>query len=184
MKLNIQSRWSTPLALLVTAAVVTGCGGGGGSGSGAAPAPQNTAPVVSPIGAQTINQDTSTQALTFTVNDDGGQAGLKVLVSSADSTLFPPYGLVLGGSGANRTITVTPAEDATGSANVSVTAIDAQNNQTSVIFPVTVKAVSQSIATYTNSTFALMEGDTPVQVSGITFVQDADDDATFTPLLQ
>jgi hypothetical protein len=47
-----------------------------------------------------------------------------------------------------------------------------------------VKAVSQSIATYTNSTFALMEGDTPVQVSGFTFVQDADDDATFAPLLQ
>jgi Big-like domain-containing protein len=184
MKLNIKSRWSAPLALLATATVVTGCGGGGGSGSGAAPAPVNTAPVVSPIGAQTINQDASTPALTFTVNDDGGLGALKVLVSSADSTLFPPYGLVLGGSGANRTITVTPAEDATGTANVSVTASDAQGNLTSSIFPVTVKAVSQSVAAYTNSTFALMEGDTPVQVSGITFVQDADDDATFTPLLQ
>ena len=184
MKLNIKSRWRTPLALLATAAMVSGCGGGGGSGSGPGPAPQNMAPVLSPILAQTLNQDTSTPALAFTVNDDGGVGGVDVLVSSADSTLFPPYGLALGGSGANRTVTVTPAEDATGAANVSVTAVDAQGNATSAIFPVTVKAVSQSIATYTNSTFALMEGDTPVQVSGFTFVQDADDDATFAPLLQ
>ena len=54
----------------------------------------------------------------------------------------------------------------------------------SVTFPVTVKAVTQSVSGYTNSTFALMESDTPVQVSGFTFVQDADDDATFASLLQ
>jgi hypothetical protein len=182
MKLNIKSRWGAPLALLATAAVVSGCGGGGGSGS--APTPQNGAPTVSAIPAQTINQDTSTAALAFTVGDDGGVGGLSVLLSSADSTLFPPYGLVLGGSGASRTITVTPAEGATGTANVSVTVQDAQGKITASIFAVTVKAVSQSIAMYTNTTFAQMEGDTPAQVSGITFVQDADDDATFAPLLQ
>ena len=183
MKLTIKSRWGTSLALLATAAVVTACGGGGGSGSRAAPTP-NAAPVISAIPAQTINQDTPTQALAFTVSDDGGIGAVKVLVSSEDSTLFPPNGLALGGSGANRTVTVTPAEDATGSARVSVTAIDAQGNTTSSIFPVTVKAVSQSIAAFTNSTFALMEGDMPVPVSGVTYVQDADDEATFAPLLQ
>jgi hypothetical protein len=182
MKITIQSRWGAQLALLATAAMVTACGGGGGSG--AAPTPQNTAPVISAIPAQTINQDTSTQALAFTVSDDGGVGSVTLLVSSSDPTLLPPYGLALGGSGASRTITVTPAEDATGTASVSVTATDAKGNSSNAIFPVTVKAVSQSIATYTNSTFALMEGDTPVQVSGITFVQDADDDTTFAPLLQ
>lgn len=181
MKITIKSRWGTPLALLATAAMVTACGGGGGGSSGG-PGPQSAAPVVSAIPAQTINQDTSTQALAFTVS--GGVGTVNVLVSSENATLFPPYGLVLGGSGANRTVTVTPAEDASGSARVSVTATDSRGNTTSSIFPVTVNAVSQSIATYTNSTFALMEGDMPVQVSGITFVQDADDDATFAPLLQ
>ena len=183
MKLKIRLRGGTPLALLATAAVMTGCGGGG-SGSGRPPTPQNAAPVISAISAQTINQDTSTPALAFTVSDDGGIDGVSVLLSSADSKLFPSYGLALGGSGGSRTVTVTPAEDATGTASVSVTAIDAKGMSTSVIFPVTVTAVSQSIASYTNSTFALMEGDTPVQVSGFTFVQDADDDATFAPLLQ
>jgi hypothetical protein len=183
MKLKIGSRGRAPLALLATAAVLTGCGGGG-SGSGRPPGPQNAAPVISAISAQTINQDTSTGALAFTVSDDDGVGGVSVLVSSADPKLFPSYGLALGGSGASRTVTVTPAEDATGTASVSVTAIDAKGMSTSVIFPVTVMAVSRSIASYTNSTFALMEGDTPVQVSGFTFVQDADDDATFAPLLQ
>jgi len=170
--------------LLATAAMVAGCGGGGGSGSAPAPTPQNTAPVLSAIAAQTINQDTSTPALAFTVNDDGGLGAVIVSVSSSDKTLIPSYGLALGGSGANRTVTVVPAEDATGTANVSVTAVDARGLSTSVTFPVTVTAVSKSIAMYTNSAYALMEGDTPVQVSGFTFVQDADDDATFAPLLQ
>lgn len=181
MKLNIKSRRGASVALLATAVLVTGCGGGG-SGSGATP-PQNTAPVLSSLLAQTVNQDTSTPALAFTVNDDGGAGAVTLTVSSSDATLLPGYGLVLGGSGANRTITVTPAEDATGTANVTVSAKDAQGMSSSVSFPVTVKAVSQSVANYTSSAFALMETDVPVQVSGFTFVQDADD-ATFAPLLQ
>jgi hypothetical protein len=183
MKLKIKSKWSTPLALLATAAAVTACGGGGG-GSGAAPTPQNTAPVLSPIAAQTVNQDTPTPALAFTVSDDRGVGSVVVSVSASDKTLLPAYGLTLGGSGANRTVTVTPAEDATGMTTVAVTAVDSQGLSATVTFPVTVTAVSRSIAMYTNSAYALMEGDTPVQVSGFTFVQDADDDATFAPLLQ
>ena len=181
MKLIMRSRWGAPLALLATAAVVTGCGGGG---SGSAPASQNMAPILSPLVAQTVNQDASTPALAFTVSDDGGVDSVTLSVSSSDATLLPAYGLALGGTGGNRTITVTPAEDAAGSANVTVMAVDGQNKTATVTFPVTVSAVSRSIAAYTNSTFALMEGDVPVQVSGFTFVQDADDDATFASLLQ
>ena len=181
MKLiNIRSRWGAPLGLLATAAVLTGCGGG----SGSAPMSQNMAPILSPLVAQTVNQDTSTPALAFTVSDDGGVGSVMLSVSSSDATILPAYGLALGGTGGNRTITVTPAEDAVGTANVTVTAVDAQGKTASVMFPVTVSAVSQSIAAYTNSTFALMEGDMPTQVSGFTFVQDADDDATFASLLQ
>jgi hypothetical protein len=185
MKFKINLKWSTPLALVATAAAVTGCGGdGGGSGAAPMPTPQNAAPVVSQIAAQTLNQDTSTPALAFTVSDDGGLGSVVVSVSASDKTLLPAYGLTLGGSGANRTVTVTPAEDATGMTTVAVTAVDGQGLSATVTFPVTVTAVSKSIAMYTNSAYALMEGDTPVQVSGFTFVQDADDDATFAQLLQ
>src|SRR5262249_53629482 len=144
------------------AALATGCGGGGGSGSMPAPAPQNMAPVLSPVTAQTVNQDTATSALAFTVSDDGGVSSVMLSVSSSNAGLLPDYGLALGGSGADRTITVMPAEDATGTANVTVTATDAQNKTAAVTFPVTVNAVSQSIASYTDSAFALTEADAPV----------------------
>ena len=183
MKLHHTSGWAPSLALLATAALVTGCGGGG-SMNATPPPVQNAAPTVSTVPAQTINQDTPTGALAFTVNDDGGADALTVAVSSTDTTLLPTRGLVLSGTGSSRTLTMTPAEDATGSANVSVTATDAGGKFATITIPVTVKAVPQSITTYTNSTFALMEGDTPAQVSGFTFVQDADDEATFAPLLQ
>jgi hypothetical protein len=170
------------LLLLAVATAVSGCGGGG-SGSGPAPTPQNTAPVLSPLVAQTINQDTSTPALAFTVNDDGGVGSVTVSASSSDASILPSVGLALGGTGGSRTITVTPAEDATGTANVTVTATDGRLTS-SVTFAVSVRAVTQSVTAYTNSTFALMEGDTPVQVSGFTYLQDADDETTFAPLLQ
>ncbi len=171
------------LMLLTIAMVVTGCGGGG-SGSGTGPAPQSTAPQVSPIMSQTINQDTPTAPLAFTVNDDGGAGSVALTASSSNADLLPATGLALGGSGGARTITITPAEDATGSATVTITATDAQKMSSSVSFTVSVAAVSKSIASYTNSAFAQMESDTPAQVSGITFLQDADDETKFTPLLQ
>jgi hypothetical protein len=79
---------------------------------------------------------------------------------------------------------VTPAEEASGSATVTLTATDAQAMTSSVTFTVSVQAVTKSIAGYTSTTFAQLEGDTPTQVSGFTFLQDADDETTFNPLLQ
>ena len=183
MKFHSKSKWGAPLCLLASAALVTGCGGGG-SNNATPPPVQNAAPTLSAIPAQAVNQDTPTGALAFTVSDDGGPDSLALTVMSTDTNLLPARGLVLGGTGGSRTLTVTPAEDATGTANVSVTVVDTGGKFALVTFPVTVKAVSQSIASYTSSAFALMETDTPVQVSGFTFVQDADDDATFAPLLQ
>jgi hypothetical protein len=179
-----KSGWCASLGLLATtAALVAGCGGGG-SGYSVPPTPQNAAPIVSAVPAQTVNQDTPTAPLAFTVSDDGGAGSVIVTASSSDPNLLPARGLVLSGTTGNRSITVTPGEDATGSANVTLTATDMGGQSVSTSFPVTVKTVSQSIASYTTSAFALMETDTPVQVSGFTFVQDADDDATFAPLLQ
>jgi hypothetical protein len=182
MKFNGRSGLGGSLAVLATAALVTGCGGGGGSGG--TPTPQNAPPTLSPLTAQTVDQDTPTPAQAFTVSDDGGVNAVIVVASSSDPNVLPRYGLKLGGSGANRTITVIPAEDATGTANVTVTASDARGAFSSVVFPVTVNAVSRSFAGYSTAAFAQQEGDTPAQVSGITFVQDADDEATFAPLLQ
>jgi hypothetical protein len=169
-------------ALMLLAAVIGGCGGGG-SGSRNPPAPQNAPPSLSAIPAQTIDQDTSTSALPFTVSDDGGVNGVTLVVSTNDATIVPVSGIALGGSGANRTITITPLEDATGQVNVGITATDGQGLPSALTVAVNVRAVQRSFSSFATTTFSQMENDTAGQVSGITFVQDAGE-TTFDPLLQ
>ncbi len=86
----------------------------------------NTAPTISNIADQTINNDTTTGALAFTVGDGQDSASsLTVTASSSNSTLCPSSScLTLGGSGASRTITATPAAGQTGTATITVTVTD------------------------------------------------------------
>ena len=48
--------------------------------------------------------------------------------SSNNTTLVPNANIVLGGSGANRTVTVTPAANQTGSATITITVSDGTNS--------------------------------------------------------
>jgi len=186
MKLSTTSLFGTNVPalvlLMVTALAVTACGGGGGSSLPAAP--QNVAPTLGAIGAQTIDQDTSTGAVSFTVSDDTGPGGVTLTAASSNATVIPAEGISLGGTGGSRTITLVPSEDATGQTNVTITAKDSQGLTTTGTFAVTVRSVEKSILTYATTTFAQSESDTPAPVSGFTFVQDADDDTSFDSLLQ
>src|SRR6185312_15128335 len=187
MKLSTTSLFGTNVPalvlLMVMALAVTACGGGGGSSS-PPPAPQNVAPTLSTVGAQTIDQDTSTGAVSFTVSDDTGPGGVTLTAASSNATVIPAEGISLGGTGGSRTITLVPSEDATGQTNVTITAKDSQGLTTTGTFAVTVRSVEKSILTYATTTFAQSESDTPAPVSGFTFVQDADDDTSFDSLLQ
>jgi glucose/arabinose dehydrogenase/subtilisin-like proprotein convertase family protein len=85
----------------------------------------NTAPTISDILDQTINEDSATTALGFTVGDGQTAAGsLTVSGSSSNPTLVPNANIVFGGSGANRTLTATPAANQSGSATITVTVSD------------------------------------------------------------
>lgn len=85
----------------------------------------NTAPTISDIADQTINQNGNTGALAFTVGDAETAAGsLSVSGSSSNTTLVPNANIVFGGSGANRTVTVTPATGQSGTATITVTVSD------------------------------------------------------------
>jgi hypothetical protein len=167
----------------VVALAIAACSGGGGS---AAPAPAgNTAPAISGLTSQLVNQDTSTGAVGFTVSDsESGAGSVSVTASSSNTALVAQDAIVLTGSGATRAIEVIPSEDATGAANIAVTATDPQGLSSSMTFGVTVKAVEQSVAAFTAATFVIPEDGTQQTVRGITFVQDADDPASFEPLLQ
>ena len=64
---------------------------------GSAP-PSNTPPTISAMGAQTINEDTVTGAIGFTVGDAETVAGsLTVSGRSSNTVLVPPGNLVFGG---------------------------------------------------------------------------------------
>src|SRR2546430_6708204 len=74
------------------------------------PGVNNTPPTISNITGRTINEDTQTGAIIFTVADTELTAGsLFVSRSSSNPKLVPAGNIVFAGSGGNRTITVTPA---------------------------------------------------------------------------
>ena len=85
----------------------------------------NTAPTVSTVANQTINQGAATGVLAVTVGDAQTAAGSLTLTgSAANTTLLPASGISIGGSGANRTITLTPAAGINGSTLVTLTVSD------------------------------------------------------------
>jgi formylglycine-generating enzyme required for sulfatase activity len=85
----------------------------------------NTAPTISDIAAQSITVGSNTGALAFTVGDTQTAASsLTLSVSSSNTTLVPNASIVFGGSGASRTVTVTPASGQAGSATITVTVSD------------------------------------------------------------
>ena len=74
--------------------------------------PVNDAPIISNVANQSINEDSSSAALSFTVTDvDNDDATLLVTAATSDGTVIPLSGIVLGGSGSSRTVTVTPDAD-------------------------------------------------------------------------
>ena len=85
----------------------------------------NTAPLVAGPADRVINVNTNTGAVAFTINDADSPIGaLTVSATSDNLTLVPNGNIVLGGSGANRTVTVTPVANRLGTATITLTAND------------------------------------------------------------
>ncbi|MBI5757713.1 MAG: tandem-95 repeat protein, partial [Planctomycetales bacterium] len=87
--------------------------------------PVNDPPTLSDISDQTIDSGTSTGAISFTVGDiDNAVNSLVVTATSQNQTLVPNGSIVPGGSGATRTVTVTPAANQSGSTTITVFVTD------------------------------------------------------------
>jgi hypothetical protein len=87
----------------------------------------NTAPVLSGIPDQTINENTSAVNLPLTIGDaQTNPSNLILSAGSSNPTLLPPENVVFGGGGSNRTVTVTPIAGRSGSTTVSITVSDGQ----------------------------------------------------------
>lgn len=101
----------------------------------------NAPPTITGIANQSITQNTSTAVLAFTVADtDTAVASLTNGKISSNTTLVPLSGIVFGGgTGANRTVTITSAAGQTGSATITVTVSDGTST-VGTSFVVTVQA--------------------------------------------
>lgn len=85
----------------------------------------NTAPTISNIADSSTNVGTATSAIAFTVGDvETGVASLTVSGTSSNTTLVPNGNIAFGGSGASRTVTVTPAANQSGTSTITVTVSD------------------------------------------------------------
>jgi hypothetical protein len=94
--------------------------GAGGTTVGLFPLTVRARPTVSAIDAQTMLEDASL-TVPFTVGDPDTPVGsLTVSVSSSDPALVDADGLDLGGSGPSRSLTITPNDNAHGSATITV----------------------------------------------------------------
>jgi hypothetical protein len=108
--------------------------------------PVNTPPTITAIADQTVNQNTSTAPLPFTIADiESAPDDLTLTASSTDTNLVPASGILFGGSGSNRTVTVTPAAGVTGTAAITVTVDDGLDTGSST-FNVSVVAPTNSAA--------------------------------------
>ena len=103
----------------------------------------NTAPLVAGPVDRVINVNTNTGAVAFTINDgESPIAALTVSATSDNLPLVPNGNIVLGGSGTNRTVTVTPVGNRLGTTTITLTANDG-SLQGSDTFLVNVVGTSQ-----------------------------------------
>ena len=102
----------------------------------------NDPPIVSGPGAAMIGEDEPTGALPFQVADVETVAeALTVTASSSNPALVPPDGIALGGHGSDRTVRLTPAANAHGTAVVTLAVSDGTDT-TTVTFELTVTSVN------------------------------------------
>lgn len=159
------------LPALVSLAL-TACGG---SGSGDAPPPVNQAPAISAIADQSLKANQSGPEIAFVVSDES-PGNLTLGLSSSNGNLVPTTRLTLAGSGANRTLTISPLPDTTGEAFITVDATDREGLTTSTTFLATVSPEQKSLQAFTRMMFGADENDVPALVNAIEFVEDVGDD--------
>ena len=117
----------------------------------------NTAPTITDVTNKTTAEDTASSAIAFTIGDNETAAiSLPVSASSSNAALVPNGNIVLGGSGASRTVTLTPALNQTGTTTITLTVTDGILTASDT-FVLTVSAANDppAISAITNQTLAI-----------------------------
>lgn len=107
----------------------------------------NDSPTISNVTDRTIDENTSSPPIPFTIGDpDTDPATLTLTAASTNTTLLPVANIVFGGSNTDRTVTLTPAADQTGTTTVTLTVSDGTTSATDT-FVLTVNAVNNTPVT-------------------------------------
>ena len=158
-------------SIAVVSILVAACDGG----SSTPPPAANQAPTISAITDLNVPANQASQPISFTVADE--QVGnLSFSLMSDNTDVVSNDRLELGGSGANRTLTVTPVADITGDAFVTIIITDSAGLSAGTSFLLTVKPQQKSMQQFTRDSFGEEANDEPSLVNAIEFAQDADDD--------
>jgi hypothetical protein len=130
----------------------------------------NDLPTISAITDRTVNVAQSTGAIAVTVGDvETSVNNLTLGRNSSNLTLVPLNNIVLGGSGANRTVTVTPAAGQSGQATITITVTDGNAGTSSRTFvlkvgtipTITTQPVNVSKLTGQSASFAVIASGVP-----------------------
>jgi Bacterial Ig domain len=140
----MKGRYTTIVVASLATALLAGCGGGGGGDGGGysdptPPRPTNAAPTIGGLTDQSTDEGATIGPISFTVNDAETSAeALTVVAASSNAALIPANGLELDGVGASRTLTITPATEGAGSADITITVSDAGSARSSATFKLAV----------------------------------------------
>jgi hypothetical protein len=99
----------------------------------------DTPPTISGIANTTFDEDHKSPTLSFTIGDAETSAANLTLSSTSSNGLIG--GFTFGGSGANRTLTLTPSTDGYGTDTITVTVKDADGLTSTSTFVATVRPV-------------------------------------------
>lgn len=121
--------------------------------------PVNDPPTISDISSLSVDEDSNTGAIAFTIGDaETAASSLTVSRASSNLTLVPTANIVLGGSGTNRTVTITPTANGSGTATITITVGDGSASVTDT-FDVIVQPVNDT-PTISNITDRAVNEDT------------------------
>ena len=147
-------------------------------------------PTISAIGNQIIQKNSSLGPIAFVVTDpDTADTNLTLTAFSSYPLLVPVGNIVFGGSGADRTVTVTPAANRSGAATIGIIVTDDAGNSRVSPFSLTVLPSTGSggstpvVSTLpdatlnengpgTNLSFVVLDADTPIANVSVTVATD------------
>ncbi len=157
------------LTTLAATILVAACSGGnGGGGNRAAP---NEAPTISALADQSVEANRSIGPLDVSIADEDVD-NLQITVSADNPGLLPVDSILLAGSGARRSLTLTPVADTLGESRITVTVTDTLGLSATRTFRLLVTPQQRSLAAFFSEVFLLAADAEPVPVNALELTPD------------